>query len=192
MKLLFLKNKRKEYQEERTAEEFKNNIELKDLNNRNVYCNIINPIFAKYFNNLVRYWNDMDVENGISALDRRPITLYIDSAGGDMDAAFTIIDTIKLSKTPINTINIGICKSWAFLVYLSGQKRIAYSNASFVFNQEEIDNTNIKDRINFVRDFIIEKTKISEGEYNKTKEFNIYSSDEAYKLRISNEQINTL
>ena len=54
---------------------------------------------------LILQWNkedsDIEVEN------RLPIKLFFFSPGGDLDVNNTLIDVIKLSKTPIWGINMG-------------------------------------------------------------------------------------
>ena len=44
---------------------------------------------------------NLDKENKLAACDRQPIKIYINSQGGDLTAAYSIIDTIRKSETPV-------------------------------------------------------------------------------------------
>ena len=82
---------------------------------------------------LIRMWNTIDKD--IKPEERKPIKIYIDSHGGDVCAGFIIIDAIKLSKTPIYTINMGKAYSMGLCVFVAGHKRYAYENSSFLFHE---------------------------------------------------------
>jgi ATP-dependent Clp protease protease subunit len=62
-------------------------------------------------------------------LDKRSdkiLTLYINSAGGDLYQAFALIDIMKTSKHPVRTIGIGAVMSAGFLIFASGSKGERY------------------------------------------------------------------
>jgi ATP-dependent Clp protease protease subunit len=65
------------------------------------------------------------------------LTLYINSTGGDLYAAFGLIDVITNSKHPVRIIGIGSVMSAAFLIFASGTKgeRFAAKNTSFMCHQ---------------------------------------------------------
>jgi ATP-dependent Clp protease, protease subunit len=67
----------------------------------------------------------------------KPLTLYINSTGGDLYCAFALIDIMKQSYHPIRTIGIGAVMSAAFLIFASGARgeRYASRNASFMCHQ---------------------------------------------------------
>jgi len=54
---------------------------------------------------------------------REPITIYINSPGGDIYALFGLVDIIQESKTPIFTKVIGIAASAAGILFLVGHKK---------------------------------------------------------------------
>lgn len=68
---------------------------------------------------------------------RKTLTLYINSTGGDLYCAFALIDVMKGSFHSIRTIGIGAVMSAAFLIFASGQKgqRYAAKNTSFMSHQ---------------------------------------------------------
>ena len=59
---------------------------------------------------------------------REPINLYINSIGGDVIAAFTLISVMESSVTPINTHAVGEVLSAALLIFIVGDRRIAYKH----------------------------------------------------------------
>lgn len=96
----------------------------------------INDEINVYSLNLIHYimkWNQEDL--GIPIEKRKPIKLLFFSPGGDIDANYAIIDTIKLSKTPIVGINIGQCASAAAFIFLSCHQRYMLSHSYFLFHQ---------------------------------------------------------
>ncbi len=88
---------------------------------------------AEAISHLIRMWNTVDKD--IESEKRVPIKLYIDSHGGDITAGFTIIDAIKMSKTPIYTINMGSAYSMGLCIFVAGHRRFSYPHASFLFHE---------------------------------------------------------
>ena len=118
------------------------NYQLPDDSLLNFYEGIENRIFwvndtiNVYSLNLVHYilkWNYEDRE--IPVEQRTPIKLFFFSPGGDLDVNYALIDTIKMSKTPIIGVNIGQCASAAAYIYLSCHKRMMMPHSYFLFHQ---------------------------------------------------------
>lgn len=86
-------------------------------------------------NNLIRYWNLIDDKNNVPVEERQPIKLYIDSNGGDLVQTFIMIDSIRLSKTPVWTIGMGAVYSGGFFTFISGHRRIAYPSSSYLYHE---------------------------------------------------------
>lgn len=82
---------------------------------------------------LIIQWNREDENQPIS--NRTPIKLFFFSPGGDLDVNYTIIDTIKMSKTPVYGINMGSCCSAAAYIYLACHKRFVLPHSYFLFHQ---------------------------------------------------------
>ena len=80
-------------------------------------------------------WNREDEMNGLESKDRKPIKIFFFSPGGDLDVNYALIDTIRLSKTPVYGINIGRCCSAAAYIYLSCHHRYMMDHSYFVFHQ---------------------------------------------------------
>ena len=50
------------------------------------------------------------------------LTIIINSPGGDVHAAFALIDTMKASTIPIKTVGLGLIASCGFLIFIAGKK----------------------------------------------------------------------
>lgn len=105
----------------------------RDLNERIIW---IDEDIDDYTLNVVKkitQWNREDKKKPPEK--RKPIKIIFYSFGGSLDVHNTLIDIIKLSKTPIWGINAGRCMSAAALIFLSCHKRLMLENASFLFHQ---------------------------------------------------------
>ena len=131
-------------------------------------------------------------------LDPSPIKLYINCYGGDVYQFLGLIDVIESSITPIHTITLGAAMSCAFLVALSGHKRFAYKNSTFMYHQistgewgtaknleEDLIETKRLQKI--IESIILSKTKISKKQlsdnYNSKNDWYI-NAEEALKSNI--------
>ena len=85
------------------------------------------------FSRHVIRWNRED--KGKPVEERKPIKLFFFSPGGSLDINYSVIDIIRLSKTPIIGINMGVCCSAAAYIYLACHKRYMLPHSYFVFHQ---------------------------------------------------------
>lgn len=120
------------------------NQQLPDPELRNYYVDLENRIFwldeevTPYLLELIKYiirWNAEDEKWNVPVEDRLPIRIFFFSPGGDLDINYSLIDTIKMSKTPIIGINIGQCASAAAYIFLSCHKRYMLPHAYFILHQ---------------------------------------------------------
>lgn len=85
---------------------------------------------------LIIQWNREDeILYCVPPEKRKPIKFFFFSPGGDLDVNYTIIDTIRMSKTPVYGINMGSCCSAAAYIYLACHKRFMLPHAYFLFHQ---------------------------------------------------------
>ena len=166
--------------------------EIEDIDNRNFFIN--SDIDDDCINSIgyhILRCNRLD--KGIPIEDRTPIRLYINSCGGDIYAGYSLIDIIKTSKTPIYTINEGVCMSMAFLISIAGQKRYAFPHSVYLMHEGYSGGSNsmskLRERIEFetgqmenkTRQYVLENTTISEDVYNAKYKSEWYMYSETAK-----------
>ena len=103
--------------------------------NREIYVGDISGGIGQTVDGYIRFWNKYDDKCNIPIEDRKPIKIYIDSNGGCLSDTFTMIDAIKLSKTPVWTICTGSAYSGGFFTFIAGHRRFAYDHASFLYHE---------------------------------------------------------
>lgn len=65
----------------------------------------------------------------------KPIWLYINSPGGSVQDGWTIIDTMNAVKSPVYTVNVGLCASMAAAIFSAGKKRYMLPHAFTMIHQ---------------------------------------------------------
>lgn len=178
-------------------------VDLRTDLNREIYISTITPEVAEKVDKIIRMWNYIDEDEMVEYSKRHPIKIYMNSLGGDFNSMLTIMDAIKLSKTPVHTINTGVVQREAFFIYSMGHQRYAYPRSTFLYERdlkhlsdtsEQVDKYIIfyQRQLLDIKDLIIEKTKITENEYNKhLKGAWWMTADDAYKLRVCNDILYT-
>ena len=139
-------------------------------------------------------WNQND--KGLSADDRKPITIYINSNGGDSIIAMQLVDIIKASITPIKVVGMSLVASAAFHIFIAGHERICFDNTIFLMHDGDVTISNstskAKDTMKFIEELdtryknhVLSSTKMTEDFYddhydiefflfgNKAKEYGI-------------------
>lgn len=174
----------------------------KDENDRVLWIEgEINDGLFEYSKMILRY-NIEDKD--IPVEERKPIKIFINSPGGDLDSTLAFIGLMNLSKTPIWTIDACWAYSAAGLILMAGHKRYALPNTeclihsgsgqlggSYEQTKEQMKNYNYL--VDKMRDFILSKTKIDQKLFKKNsqKDWYIYD-DEMLSLGIVDEIVNDL
>lgn len=146
-------------------------------------------------------WNAEDKGKPIE--ERKPIKLFFYSPGGDLDVNNMFIDIIKLSKTKIIGIAVGIACSAACFIYMACHERLTLPRAKFLLHsgsaegisgtaaQIEAYNAQYKKEIKqlkeYLYDYIPKKTVDSKmrGEW-------FFDANEAVKLGVAHKIIDSL
>lgn len=73
----------------------------------------------------------------LDSISNDPITVYINSPGGDVDSGFAIFDMIRFVDSPVKVVGVGLVASAAALIYLSVDKqmRYAFPNSTYLIHQ---------------------------------------------------------
>jgi ATP-dependent Clp protease protease subunit len=152
--------------------------DLSNALNRQLNVGEIDGNVGDAIDSYIRFFNRQDEQDGIPVEERVPIKIYIDSPGGDLIATFTMINSIRMSKTPVWTINIGAAYSGGFFTFIAGHKRFAYPLASFLFHEGSTGTSGDAGKFRNFADFykkeldnlkkvVLEYTNITEEDYEK-------------------------
>lgn len=169
-------------------------INLEAALNREIVIGEITSGLGSYVAAYIEYWNQKD--KNIPIDEREPIKLIIDSPGGFLTDSLTIIDAIKLSKTPVYGICTGCAYSGGFFIFISCDERFAYPHASFLFHEGATSNGGTsgqfqnyaafyKKQLDQLKDIVVSNTKITAEEYKEIKKDDIwYDVNEAIEKGI--------
>lgn len=190
---------------EENKKEVKNFADVLNLSNnldRHLNVGHIDDETGDIVEDIIRFWNKVDNDAGVPIEERQPIKIYINSEGGSLWATFTIMDAIKLSKTPVYTINVGIAYSGGFFTFICGHKRFAYPHSSFLFHEGNMtlgnmDANKFRNTADFydkqlalIEKVVLERTNIAQENYNKHKKDDWWIlAEEALELGICDEII---
>lgn len=169
----------------------KNTVSFEDLVNldgalsREIYIYDITAGTGATIDGYIRFWNSYDEKHNIPVPQRKPIKIFIDSCGGSLTDTFTMIDAIKMSKTPVWTIAVGCTYSGGFFTFISGHKRIAYPHASFLFHEgststggtsSQFENYTAfyKKQLEQLKNIVLKNTNISEDEYKEIRKDDVW------------------
>ena len=105
----------------------------RNLENRVLWLDSDVDAYWLEFSRKIIEWNRDDKD--IPVEQRKPIKLMFFSYGGSLDINNAMVDTIKLSKTPIYGINVGQADSAGCFIYISTHKRFSFPHATFLIHQ---------------------------------------------------------
>ena len=108
----------------------------------------------------------------------KPITMYINSPGGDVLQGYAIIDIMNVIKSPVNTIAFGSCASMAAIILINGAQRAATENTEIMFHEVYSEFRGRMKDLNITYNAVIRLNEISLNMIKqKTKLFNKYNLD---------------
>ena len=121
-------------------------------------------------------WNRQDKDLPVKS--RKPITIYMNSVGGNSFDGFALVDAILMSKTPVIGVGLGLTASMGYHIYLACHKRYAFINSVFLQHDGEIAVQNstskardtmafFEDMENRTKEYVLERTTMSEEFYDK-------------------------
>ena len=169
-----------------------NGITFEDIVNLDAAANDRELIITDVVENLgvsvasiINFWNRKDEKDGIEISKRIPIKILIDSNGGSLTDAFTIINAIELSKTPVQTIVTGKAYSAGFFIAITGHQRFAYPYASFLYHEGSAANGGTasqfrnfaefyEKQLDLLKSHVLKYTTIDEEQYTKIKKDDVW------------------
>lgn len=192
------------YDAKKEQYDFHDMVELNSCLTRKLIIREIDEFTGSSVGQYIQFYNELDEQNEIPVEERIPIKIYLDSPGGDMSSTFTAIDSIRMSKTPIWTINIGMSYSGGFFIFIAGHKRFAYNLSSFLFHEGATmaggDAGKFRNYTDFykkqlekLKNLTLDYTKITDEQYEKHINDDWWiDAAEALELGICDEIINEL
>ena len=79
----------------------------------------------------------------LNAIDHTPITLFIDSCGGNTDLSLSICDVIQYSQASVIGLAVGDAQSAGFRILQACDQRLAYPWARFMFHAPAVNGKSI-------------------------------------------------
>lgn len=67
-----------------------------------------------------------ELEEDLQPEDIRPVTVHIQTDGGDVDSGLSIYDALRAFPRPVVTVGHGLVASIGVTVYLAGDRRLVY------------------------------------------------------------------
>lgn len=130
-------------------------------------------------------WNSEDADHNIPIEERRPIKIMLSSSGGDTYTMLAIIDTIRLSQTPVYTCAVTLAASAACAILISGHKRFAFPYANVMWHsgsggltgtlqQIQSASKHLDDIEDKMQEFFLERTKVDIKKYRRQKDKDWY------------------
>lgn len=110
----------------------------------------------------IQQWNREDEQANIPIPQRIPIKIYISCLGGEDNVAWSIVDAIAMSATPVWTINAGKAMSNGLTVLVSGHKRFTFPHASAMYHSGSAGLEGTKEQIDAVTKYIKAQDKMYE------------------------------
>ena len=115
---------------------------------------------------------------GLPKEARKPIILYINSNGGEIDNGLCLIDVIKQSKTPVYGVVMSYAYSMGGIILVACHKRIAFKHTTVLIHDGSGgaygSTGKVKDQIKFlekldsaVKTIVVENTKITSEKYDE-------------------------
>lgn len=164
-----------------------------NLDNRILVLNdeINDCIIENYILHILK-WNRED--KNLPSDHRKPITIYINSPGGNSMDGFNFVDIIQSSTTKVRGVCLGLAASMGYHILLACHERIAFKNSILLQHDGEISISNssskAKDTMKFfdsmeqrTKDYVLSRTTMEEEFYDKVydQEYWMYA-DEAKRL----------
>lgn len=120
------------------AENNLQNMQLQNIGNSSIRDYGIYYLADEFTTSTARDVVTWIMDSNLQASKKPPhLTLMISSYGGDLSAAFAIIDVMRGSSIPVHTVGLGVIASAGLLTFISGTKghRVITPNTSILSHQ---------------------------------------------------------
>lgn len=154
---------------------------------------------------LVNRKSATDMIKQLMYLDRidtgKPVTVYINSPGGEVVSGLAVYDYIKVMKSPVNTVCMGSAASMGAILFLAGKERSMLKNSEIMIHDPSFSAGNIsgkkpleiQERLDQLMDtreklagIIAERTGMTKKQvYQKTEKDSYLNAEESLKCGIA-------
>lgn len=128
--------------EETVQEDEKTKVEVYD-SIANIYLN--GPICNETVFPIVEFMINSSL---VKESELKVINLFIDSTGGDLDAAMKMVEAMNLCDIPIRTLGWGKIASAALMIFMNGDERLVSENCSILSHNASFNATSYSIRVN--------------------------------------------
>lgn len=125
-------------------------------------------------------------ENNIPVEDLKPITIYLNTRGGDIDPTIHLVQVIQDSRIPIHVRVLAMAASAGLYITIACKHRMAYKNSIMLLHKGSIfvggNTASAEDTMSFYKDtvqqkfddLIIERTKITKAQLKNIRRNETY------------------
>lgn len=130
-----------------------------------------------------------------------PVTIYINSPGGDVVSGLAVYDYISVMKAPVNTVCMGQAASMGAILFLAGEERSMFRNSEIMIHDPSFAGMDIggkkpleiREKLDQLMDIreklteiISERTAMSKKQvYRRTQKDSYLNAEEALKCGIA-------
>ena len=93
---------------------------------------------------------------------RVPVKIFVFSQGGEDQASWNFVDFVAASKTPVYTVNAGMCLSNGLTLLMAGHKRFALKHSTGMYHSGSARIEGIKEQVDAATKYIASQDKIYE------------------------------
>ena len=94
--------------------------------------------------------------------ERVPVKIFVFSQGGEDTASWNFVDFVAASKTPVYTVNAGMCLSNGLTLLMAGHKRFALKHSTGMYHSGSARIEGIKEQVDAATKYIASQDKIYE------------------------------
>lgn len=104
-----------------------------ELNDKGMYV-FMGPVSVSTIKPVIEW---ILYENFVTPVKKKELLLMVCSEGGELEAAFALIDVMNTSQIPIKTVGLGQIASCGLLIFMNGSRgrRILTKNTSILSHQ---------------------------------------------------------
>lgn len=157
---------------------------------------IRNQIDASSLNVIKKIMNYNKADAGVPVELRKPIKIFLDTPGGSVQIMWSIVNAIKMSKTPVYTYNYCVAMSAGSHILAAGHKRFGFPGSTVLIHSGSCMFSGTQEQADSAKKFydalgkkadeqLLSDTKIDSKTFKKKSPFDWYiDTEDALKYGI--------